>query len=241
MNGSGWRTPGSGVQLVVPPVTPMIKSILIACGGAFVLQLLAGLEVVRIFGLSPQLATTHFFLWQYFTYLFLHGDISHLLFNLLGLWMFGGDVEQRMGSREFLRFYLLCGAGAGVVWVGVSWLAGTSGITIGASGAIFGVLTAFAVMFPERIILVMLIFPMRARTAALLFAGIELLASWGYAGSGVNRVAHLAGMAIAYIYLRRYTLGLQLRGLLGRRRSRPFTIYRGGSGWKSDQDDRWLH
>jgi len=239
MNGSSWRSPG--VQLAVPPLTPVIKAILIACGAAFVLQLLAGLEMVRFFGLSPALATRGFFLWQYVTYLFLHGDISHLLFNLLGLWMFGGDVERRMGSREFLRFYLLCGVGAGAVWVAVSALAGSGGITIGASAAIFGVLTAFALMFPERIILVMLIFPMRARTAALLFAGIELLASWGYAGSGVNRIAHLAGMAIAYAYLRRYTLGLQLRTLLGRRRARPFTIHRGGSGWKRDQDDRWLH
>ena len=237
MNGA-YRS--GGVQLALPPVTPAIKIILIACGVGFVLQLLAGPEMIRIFGLSPALASRGFFLWQYVSYLFLHGDISHLLFNLLGLWMFGGDVERRMGSREFWRFYLLCGAGAGAVWVVFSLLSGTSGITIGASGAIFGVLAAFAVLFPERIILVMLIFPMRARTAALLFAGIELLASWGYAGSGVNRIAHLAGMAIAYVYLRRYTLGVQLRTLFGRRR-RPFTIHRGGSGWKSDEDDRWLH
>jgi membrane associated rhomboid family serine protease len=227
---------------MLPPLTPMVRKILIASAVAFVLQLLAGPDMVRIFGLDPLLATKGFFLWQYFTYVFLHGDFSHILFNLLSLYFFGGDVERRMGSREFLRFYLLCGAGAGAIWVLLTLIFGGGGITIGASAAIFGLLTAFAVLFPDRIILIMFLFPMRAWAAALLFAGLELLASWAYAGSGVNRIAHLAGMAIAYAYLRRFTLGVQLRNLLGRRRPRPFTIHPGGGGWKRDDDkDRWVH
>ncbi|MBI4830393.1 MAG: rhomboid family intramembrane serine protease [Candidatus Lindowbacteria bacterium] len=144
----------------------------------------------------------HGMVWQPITYMFLHYDLFHLLFNMLVLWMFGCAVEGALGIREFLYFYFFTGIGAGLL----SFLTGIGdgAITIGASGAIFGILVAYGMLFPESIILVFFLFPMRARNAVILFAAIELwmtLTSGPRAG-GVARFAHLGGMLFGYLYLK---------------------------------------
>ena len=133
--------------------------------------------------------------------MFLHGGLGHILINMFILWMFGSELERVWGERKFLQYYLITGIGAGFTYY---LSAVNSGIpTIGASGAIFGVLVAFGMTFPERIILVFLILPMKAKHAVMLFAGLEL---WDYlsrgSADGIARFAHLGGMLVGYLYLK---------------------------------------
>jgi membrane associated rhomboid family serine protease len=141
-------------------------------------------------------------IWQPVTYMFLHFDLLHILFNMFMLWMFGSSIEGEWGSREFLKYYFFTGIAAGLLSLLVSINANV--VTIGASGAIFGILVAFGMLFPDRIVLLFLFFPMRARNCVILLAAIELymtLAS-GPHGGGVARFAHIGGMLFGYLYLK---------------------------------------
>ena len=146
-------------------------------------------------------------IWQPFTYLFLHGGIWHILMNMLMLWMFGSDLERDWGRRRFLNYYFVCGVGAGICVVAADLLKGSPYLpTIGASGAIFGVLLAFGLLCPNRTVLFMFIFPIPACVFVAILGGWNLLdaiaASRSGMSSGVSYVAHLSGLAIGYIYLR---------------------------------------
>src|SRR5262249_28300015 len=115
------------------------------------------------YGLVPEMVLNSFAMWQLFTYMFLHDPfgVVHILFNMLTLWFFGADLERHWGRRAFLKYYLLCGIGAGICVVLANWAYGTLNTrTIGASGAIYGLLLAFGMLFPDRIILFSFIFPM---------------------------------------------------------------------------------
>jgi membrane associated rhomboid family serine protease len=141
-------------------------------------------------------------IWQLATYMFLHYDLWHLLFNMFALWMFGSSIEEAWGPREFLKYYFFTGIMAGLMSFLVS--IGQNVITIGASGAIFGILVAFGMLYPNRIILAFFFFPMRAKNFVLLFAGLELwmtIEAGPHAG-GVARFAHLGGMLFGYLYLK---------------------------------------
>jgi membrane associated rhomboid family serine protease len=152
--------------------------------------------------LIPILAL-HGFVWQFVTYMFLHGSVMHLLLNMLFLWFLGMDLERDWGTARFLRYYFLCGIGAGVCVVLVSLLRPIEMRmpTLGASGAILGLVLAYGVLYPDRIILFMLIFPMKAKYFAMICGAIAFLGSW-QPGSGVSHVAHLGGMLVGYIYLK---------------------------------------
>ena len=127
---------------MVPQLTPMVKYIVIACVGTALLQWLgAGREMVVIFGMTPYLVLSKLFLWQIVTYLFLHGGFGHLFWNMFSLWMFGCELERHWGSREFLKFFLITGMGAGVLSIVFQPFSEIP--TIGASGAIYGILMAF--------------------------------------------------------------------------------------------------
>jgi membrane associated rhomboid family serine protease len=190
-----------------PPFTPVIKGLIIANVAVHLLQWLAGaeatLKIQDLLALDPGKVLREFWLWQPLTYQFLHhqGDIMHLVFNMLMLWMFGGDLEQRWGARRFLRFYMVCGTGAGVVTCVVNALLGIQSATIGASGAIFGLLMAFGILFPNRVVLFLGLFPMRARVMVALFAVIQIWAVGGFRTSGIAYFAHLGGMLVAWLYL----------------------------------------
>lgn len=148
--------------------------------------------------------------WQYFTYMFLHGGFGHIFFNMLTLWMFGMELEQLWGSRRFLAYYVLCGLGAGVIHSVVTMLLGTGAPTLGASGAIMGVMVAFGLVFPDRIVFMGFFFPMRARFAVFLFAGIDLYLGVVGSSDGIAHFAHLGGALVGLILLQvggRMTLG----------------------------------
>jgi membrane associated rhomboid family serine protease len=142
--------------------------------------------------------------WQVVTYMFLHGGFSHLFFNMFALWMFGRQLEYELGSKRFLIFYMVCGIGAGLVQLLVSWLAGTAlnVPTVGASGAIFGILLAFGMMHPNDVI--MLIFPpiaLKAKWFVVIYGVLELV--FGISGrmDGVAHFAHVGGMLWGFLLL----------------------------------------
>ena len=223
-------------------LTPAIKIILISCTAVFLLQTLAQLfspsaarMILLYFGLVPYLVI-HGFVYQLFTYLFLHSGILHLLINMFVLWMFGADIERAWGKKRFFIYYFLCGVGAGIINVVVKvamdpkGIAGASVPTIGASGAIYGVLIAAAVLFPDREIWVFpfpITLPMKAYVAIM--AAIEFFGTLGSTGDNVSHVCHLGGMLVGYIYLRRGNFFFGFRNRYSdwkrRRLKRKFEVY----------------
>lgn len=140
--------------------------------------------------------------WQVVTYMFLHGSWGHIFFNMLALFLFGIQLEQRMGSSEFLLYYFATGIGAGILTVFINSATGQGMIPIvGASGAIFGLLLGFAAYFPDARIFIFGILPIRAPVAVAAYAGIEIVSQFTNLQSGVAHLTHLAGLAIAWLYL----------------------------------------
>jgi membrane associated rhomboid family serine protease len=155
-----------------------------------------------LFGLTAIYTVRMLFVWQVFTYMFLHGGVWHLIFNMLALWMFGMQLERDWGTRRFVKYYLLCGTAAGICVLLVNILLGDWGtMTIGASGAILGVLVAFGVMYPNQTVLMSFLFPIKAKYMVMIYAAVELLATF-QPNRGVSTVAHLGGMAFGYLYLK---------------------------------------
>ncbi|MBN1685113.1 MAG: rhomboid family intramembrane serine protease [Spirochaetales bacterium] len=151
--------------------------------------------------LSPAYVIRYNWYWQFFTYMFTHGSISHILFNMLGLFFFGNQVERRMGSHEFLLFYLSTGVLAGIFSFVIYRLTGQYNVfLLGASGAVYAVLLAFATYFPSSMIYVMGIIPMRAPILVLVFTAIAVFSQVFNYRSSVAHLTHLAGFAIAYLY-----------------------------------------
>jgi len=149
----------------------------------------------------PSLIIQKFYIWQFVTYMFTHGGFSHILFNMLGLFFFGMQVERRIGSYEFLLFYLLTGVLAGILSFVIYYLTGSYNvILLGASGSIFAILFAFAVYFPNAQIYIMGIFPIRAPLLVIGYTVLELFSQVTSARTGVAHLTHLAGFAFAYLY-----------------------------------------
>jgi membrane associated rhomboid family serine protease len=161
----------------------------------------------QLLGMVPVLIWQKGYVWQLVTYMFLHGGFFHVLFNMFGLWMFGSDIERLWGTRRFLGYYFFTGIGAGLFTLVLT----PNGVvpTIGASGAVYGILLAFAWFFPERRILLYFVFPIPARLFVLIFGGIELLASiTQQPGGTIAHLAHLGGLVFGWIYLRGFGRGL---------------------------------
>jgi membrane associated rhomboid family serine protease len=240
------RPTGPGVRLGVPGLTPYIKIIMIVCGAVWLLQVL--LYSLQIMDLSPWLGVVPSGIasgriWQPLTYMFLHDPrgLLHLLFNMLMLWMFGGELERYWGGRAFLRYYMVCGIGAGVITFLVNYfLAGLRDTpVIGASGAIFGLFMAYGMIFSERTVLFMLIFPMKARTMALIMFGITFFYTVTQAGAGISHVSHLAGAVVGFLYLKRaWRLGAFYREMRWKMMRKKFKVMP-----PDDQDkfDRWVN
>ncbi len=194
-----------------PKLTPTIKALIIINVVVFVFEVILGrTSVVYYFSVVPYLLIHKLFLWQLFTYMFLHGGVFHLLFNMLVLWMLGSDVEARLGRRRFLQLYFLSGVGAGVCHALASW--GSTIPMLGASGAVFGIVIAFAMLFPERYItLFIYFFPLtvKAKHLAMGLAALEILWVVSAARDGVAHFAHLGGFVFGYIYMKsRFRLSL---------------------------------
>ncbi|KAF0283266.1 rhomboid family intramembrane serine protease [Spiribacter roseus] len=194
---------------------PVVLSMLVANGVGFLATMLFGPGMIAGLGLWPlgteALSAQYvggvpgFQIWQLVTYGFLHGGLLHLFVNMFALWMFGTSLERFWGSRPFLWFYLVCLVGAGLIQLVVATLAADSGNlypTIGASGAVFGILLGFAMMFPEQQL--MLLFPpipIKAKYFVLFYGAFELYAGVTGSMSGVAHFAHLGGMAFGFLMI----------------------------------------
>lgn len=182
----------------VPPVTQaliIINVIVFFAGG---LLGAAPKFLLALWPLGP-----NFMPWQLLTYAFVHSGLTHLLFNMFGLYMFGGDVERVWGARRFLSFYIVCALSAAALQLVVTAVTSAYYPTVGASGAVFGLLLAFALLFPRR--MVMPIFPpipMRAPVFVALYGILELVLGVTGTQAGVAHFAHLGGLAGGFIYMR---------------------------------------
>jgi len=177
-----------------------IKWLFIVTGVVWVVQRFAGDWMLTWLALTPVAVLRGHLFWQPLTYMFLHGSIIHWLFNMLVLWMFGRVLEDQWGSAFFLRYFLVCGLGSALC---VLLLSPHSAVpTIGASGAIFGLLVAFAMVFPEAVIFLYLVVPVKAWQAVAFFAAIEFFTGLEGGGAGMGRFAHLGGMLTGYLYLK---------------------------------------
>ncbi|WP_304223957.1 rhomboid family intramembrane serine protease [Gracilinema caldarium] len=158
-------------------------------------------EATVYLSLNTQLVLRYGMVWQFLTYMFAHGGISHLLLNMLGLFFFGTPVERQMGSKEFLLFYLVTGFFAGLFSFGLFLLTGSASVfLLGASGALFAVQLAYATFFPDSIVYLWGILPLRAPVMVLGFTALELFFSVTGIASGVAHFTHLAGFAFAWLY-----------------------------------------
>jgi len=189
---------------------PAIKGLLFANIGIFLLEYFLQrfapgsllMDLLRVCALVPADVVTRLFVWQIVTYMFLHAGISHILWNMLALWMFGMELERLWGTRRFLQFYFFCGTGAGVCVVLLNYMFGDPRIpTVGSSGAIYGLLLAWAVLWPDRQILFSFLIPIKVKYFVMIIGAIAFLNSFN-AGSTVSDVAHLGGMLFGYVFLK---------------------------------------
>ena len=224
-------------------MTPAVRAIVYANVAAFVLTLFARGPLIDLFGLSPEAVLEQGRVWQLATYLFLHdpNGVMHLLFKMLALWMFGAELERRWGTNGFIKYYAATGIGAGVVTVIVSLIpyaplrALYPASTIGASGAIYGLLMAWALLFPHRTILFMLFFPMPVRVAVTIMGAIAFFSAVNGTNGSVAEATHLAGLLVGWIYLKgprnlRLDLNYRLSRWRMERMRRRFNVHRGGRG-----------
>ena len=158
-------------------------------------------------GLTPAAVLREFWVWQPATYMFVHRELMHLLFNMLALWMFGTELERLWGHTAFLKFYAVCGVGAAITTIVASLLpfafAGPIyySMTIGASGAVYGLLLAWGMLFPDRPILMFMLFPVPAKVFVLVMGAISLWLSITSSGGGIAHITHLGGLLAGYLYL----------------------------------------
>jgi len=207
--GRGYRPAGGTGLGFGPPFTPpIVKQLLIALACVFLAQNLIP-AINPLLSVRPEHVWQRGYLWEPFTYMWLHGGLGHIAVNCLTLWMFGAPLAMAWGAKRFLRFYLVCGIGAGVLIATVPYLFYALGApayalsipTLGASGAVYGVILAYSLTWPERTI--MLIFPPVAFRAiwlipALFFMSVVLDPR---NTSNVSHVGHLSGVAVAWLYL----------------------------------------
>ena len=228
-----------------PRWTPAVRVLIISCVVAFLLQIFdrvaGGPSFTQKFGLTPALVLHNFYFWQLVTYIFLHdtGQLFHILFNMLGLWMFGSELEAAWGTRQFTKFFFICGIGAGVLTVLFS--PNSLATTIGASGAIYGILAAYGILFPNRIIIFM-IFPIPAKWFVLMLGAMAFISSLSASGSGIANVAHLGGMLCGLVYLKGGRLVPDLKWRYDRwqrnRLRRKFEVYYNERP-RDDDEPKW--
>jgi len=186
----------------IPPTTQTLIGINVI---AFALQALVGSDMgwLALWPLGSEFAP-----WQVLTYGFLHGSLMHLLFNMFGLYMFGSDVEAVWGQRRYLFYYLTCIVSAAVAQLAVAWFTGSYYPTVGASGGLFGLLLAFGMMFPRRMVVLLIPpVPMPAWLFVTLYGVLELYLGITGSAPGVAHFAHLGGMAGGYLIIRYWRSG----------------------------------
>ncbi|MFN3453606.1 MAG: rhomboid family intramembrane serine protease [Pseudobdellovibrio sp.] len=205
-------------SLAFAPLTPAVKRLLILTVGLWVvvqiiLDKFMGFHGWRVLVLTPQMVIEKFYLWQLLTYAFFHAiSPFHLLFNMLMLWFFGSELERKWGSKFFTWYYLGSAVGAAIIYcLGVAIYAASTGYkpilvtpVLGASGGLFGLLLAYGIIFAEREIYFMGVFPLKAKYFVMIAGAMDLasLVGTGFAGGEVAYLAHLGGIASGFIILR---------------------------------------
>ncbi|MEE9315967.1 MAG: rhomboid family intramembrane serine protease, partial [bacterium] len=177
-----------------------IKWLIIANVSVYLVQVFAGRNFLYTFGLVPYQITRNLRLWQIFTHMFLHGGLFHLLINLFVLWMFGKPIEREWGTKSFLKYYFTCGLGAGF-FIFITSLNSRIPV-VGASGAIYGILVAFAMLYPDSIIYLYFLFPIKAKHFVILIGAVALLAGISRGRSNIAHFGHLGGLLVGYVYLK---------------------------------------
>lgn len=246
----------AGYSFSPGPISPAVKWLIWANIAVFLVQWIFP-TLPYTLGLQPTAVLRRFELWQPLTYMFLHADVMHILFNMLVLWMMGVELERLWGTKFFVRFYLVTGVGAAVVTILFALLPFAfatplrNAVVIGASGAIYGLLVAYAYYFPDRPILMFLLFPIPAKYFVMILAAITFLLSTA-GGGRVAQSAHLGGLLVGYLYLKtggRGSLGKGHGGLMAElkyrwvkwkmnRLRRKFDVHTGG---KAKDWDRRVH
>ena len=229
------------------PVSTALKALIGANVLMFVLT--AFMPALKVtLGLVPAFVVGQLYVWQLVTYMFVHGGPFHILFNMLALWMFGAELERIWGTRYFLKFYFVTGVGAGVLTVLFSLLPFEVARSVyfspivGASGAIYGLLLAYAMYFPERPIL-LIVFWVPAKVCVAILGAIALITSLSEVG-GVANATHLGGLIVAYAFLKSARVHplseLKYRYLKWKinRVRKKFDVYSGG---RADDWDRRVH
>jgi membrane associated rhomboid family serine protease len=236
-----------------PPVTPpIIKNLMIANAVIFMLQQIS--QEISFYGsVIPIAVWQGGYLWQPFTYMWLHAGLGHIAMNMFSLWMFGSPLAMAWGPNRFLRFYLICGVGAGLIIATYPYLVesihpeGLMMHTLGASGAVYGIVLAYSMTWPDRTI--MLIFPPVAFRAIWLIPGLLMLSLVMGGGRNISHTGHLGGVIVAWIYLRRtgntgalFTMGqLKLRWKRYRMRQKLRSVRYGEHEERRQKNDRKYH
>lgn len=184
-----------GFSMLPPVVKHLLIINVIVYLATVVLERYGYYNITNMLALNS-IPTGRFGLWQLLTYMFMHASFSHLFFNMFALWMFGYILENYWGSRRFLFYYLVCGVGAGLCNILIpGW-----GMTVGASGAVYGVLLAFGMMFPEERIYLYFLMPIKAKWFVIGYAAIELLEGI-FVSDGIAHFAHLGGMLFGLLLI----------------------------------------
>jgi len=243
------RPPSLSYSLGPGPLTPAVRALIALNVVGFLATFLLPSLTVWL-GLIPALVVGRWWIWQPLTYMFLHGGLFHLLFNMLALWMFGVELERLWGTRFFVRYYLVAGVGAAAITILLALLPFPfaddiyRAVTVGASGAIYGLLLAYGMTYPNRIIY-LIIFPLPAKTFVVIVGAIALYSSVTAAGGGVAHATHLGGLLVGYLYLMwtgaRVSSRLRSQWLRWRmaRMRKKFGVHEGGRSGSGP--DRWVH
>jgi membrane associated rhomboid family serine protease len=236
------------------PISTALKAIIGANVAMFLVT--TALPQLRVqLGLVPMWVVHELRLWQLVTYMFIHAGVLHILFNMLMLWFLGAELERLWGTRFFVKFYFVCGIGAGVLTVLLSLLPFgplaqlyTSDI-IGASGAVYGLLLAYGLYFPDRPIYMYFVFPIPARIFVIILGALAFFSSLSDSGDGLANATHLGGLIVAYVYLKGLRLRLNpwadvkyryVKWRINRARKK-FDVYSGGRSGPTDGWDRRVH
>ena len=236
-----------------PPLTPMVKKLIIITSAVFLLTYIPAtyfgvdpFNYLEWFGLWSGLVIRRFYVWQLVSYLFLHGGWFHIIFNLFALWMFGSDLESKWGGRKFLTYYFVTGVGAGILDVTLNALfpPAIAGPTIGCSGAVYGLLLAYGMLFPERVIYLYMVIPIKAKWFVVIMGAIELYSSIHSPGSDISHFAHLGGMLFGFLFLRGgslpYRWQLQYHEWQRAQTRKKFEVYMRDQE-KKDKHGRWVN
>ncbi|MGD9897571.1 MAG: rhomboid family intramembrane serine protease [Calditrichaceae bacterium] len=206
---NNYKSFGFGPGGVLPPA---VKNIVFLNGVVFLMQFInPGLNsvLVKNFALDPYGVLHQFKIWQLVTYMFLHGGFWHVFFNMFIFWMFGAELEREWGTREFLKYYFLTGIGAGLTVILLS-----NAPTIGASGAVYGIMVAYALRYPDRMIYIYFLFPVKVKYFMAFLALVSFFSTVGPATDGIAHAAHLGGMLIGFVYLKYWYLFYKIKGSL---------------------------